>query len=103
MEDITSDFVCVKISALKKAARISMTEIKNVTIGPQSIVNKSDTNDKLENTQDEQNTCNVKSSQKTNTSPKNHTISTPNGISFSVKKILQESELQRKEEVRVSV
>ncbi|XP_011138602.1 nucleoporin GLE1 [Harpegnathos saltator] len=100
MEDITSDFVCFKISALKKAARISMAEIKNVTIGPESIVNKNVTNDKLDNIQDEQNSCNMKNLQKINTSPKYHTISTLNGISFSVKKILQESELQRKEEVR---
>ncbi|XP_014474117.1 PREDICTED: nucleoporin GLE1 [Dinoponera quadriceps] len=100
MEDITSDFACFKISALKKAACIPMAEIKNVTLGPQSMVNKSDTNDKLENSQDEQNSCNIKNLQKNNASPKYHTISTSNGISFSVKKIIQESELQRKEEVR---
>ncbi|XP_032683925.1 nucleoporin Gle1 isoform X2 [Odontomachus brunneus] len=100
MEDITSDFVCFKISALKKVARISMAEVNNVTIGPQSIMNKSDTNDNVENIQDEQNSSNNKNLQKINTSPKYHSISTLNGTSFSVKKIFQENELQRKEEVR---
>lgn len=101
MEDFTSDFESFKISALKKVALISMTDIKSVTIGPQSTVNINDTNDKLENIQDEQNSCNLKN-QKKITSPRHNTVLTSNGISFSVRKVLQESELQRKEEVRVS-
>lgn len=77
-----------------------MAEINNVTIGPQSNVNKNDIKDKAENIQDEQNSCNIKNVPKYNISP--ITISTSNGIYFSVKKVLQENELQRKEEVRVS-
>lgn len=103
MEDFTSDFAYFKISALKKVARISMTEIKNVTIGPQATANKSDTNDDtLENRQDEHNSCNLKKLQRMATTPIHHTVSTSNGVSFSVRKTLQQSELQRKEEVRVS-
>lgn len=100
--DITSDFTRLKVSVLEKASRISaITKMDRITIGPQSILHEEDS-DKADNIENEQNCCNIKSPQRTVTSPKSNMISTPNGIHFSFKKILLESELQRKEEVRVS-
>ncbi|KAG7208900.1 hypothetical protein KM043_015081 [Ampulex compressa] len=95
--DITSDFACLKVSALGKASRIS-GEIDKITIGPDSVVNK-DVSEKSENIENEQNSCNVKSIRRSIGSPGNN-ISTQNGIKFSAKKILLESELQRKEAVQ---
>ncbi|KMQ90590.1 nucleoporin gle1 [Lasius niger] len=94
--DITSDFESVKVSALEKASRISAM-MNCITVGPQLVPR--DDSDKLENIENEQNSCNIKSPQKTNISPKHNMISTSNGIHFSMKKILVESEKQRKEEV----
>jgi len=100
--DITSDFARLKVSVLEKASRISATtKMDRITIGPQSALYEKDS-DKVDNIENEQNSCNIKSPQRTIVSPKNNMVSTPNGIHFSVKKILLESELQRKEEVRVS-
>ncbi|KAM0725192.1 mRNA export factor GLE1 [Formica fusca] len=96
--DITSDFENLKVSTLEKASRISAM-MDHITIGPQSVANKDDSN-KLENIENEQNSCNIKIPQKTNSSFTHNTISTSNGIHFSSKKILLESEKQRKEEVR---
>lgn len=99
--DITSDFTRLKVSVLEKASRISaITKTDRITIGPQSTLYE-ENSDKADNIENEQNSCNIKSPQRTVTSP-NNMISTPNGIHFSFKKILLESELQRKEEVRVS-
>ncbi|XP_011697217.1 PREDICTED: nucleoporin GLE1 [Wasmannia auropunctata] len=98
--DITSDFACLKVSVLEKVSRISATtKMDRITIGPKSAPYEEDF-DKMDNIENEQNSCNVKSPQRTVTSPKNNTVSTLNGIHFSIKKILLESELQRKEEVR---
>lgn len=97
--DITSDFENLKVSTLEKASRISAM-MDHITISPQSVANKDDSN-KLENIENEQNSCNIKIPQKTNSSFTHNTISTSNGIQFSSKKILLESEKQRKEEVRV--
>lgn len=98
--DITSDFESVKLSALEKASRISAM-MNRITVGPQLVPR--DDSDKLENIENEQNSCNIKSPQKTNISPKHNMISTSNGIHFSMKKILVESEKQRKEEVLVII
>lgn len=102
--DITSDFARLKVSALKKVLHISR-EIDCITIGPQSTANKNDSwSDKLENIENEQNSCNIKCPQRPYISPKhNNMISMSNGIPFSIKKILTESELQRKEEVRKNI
>lgn len=97
MNDITSDFACLKVSALGKASRIS-GEIDRITIGPDSAVNNHDC-DKSENIENEQNSCNIKDRPNSAGSP-NSKIYTQNGITFSANKILLESELQRKEEVR---
>lgn len=99
--DITSDFESLKVSTLKKASHISamMDHIKISQLS-QSVPSKNDSN-KLENIENEQNSYNIKTAQKTKNSPKHNTISTSNGIHFSIKKILLESEKQRKEEVRV--
>ncbi|KAL6426770.1 hypothetical protein ACFW04_009244 [Cataglyphis niger] len=99
--DITSDFENLKVSTLKKASRISAM-MDHVSIGLQSMANKDDSN-KLENIENEQNSCNIKTPQKTNSSFTNNTISTSNGIHFSLKKILLESEKQREEEVRKKI
>ncbi|XP_011647918.1 nucleoporin GLE1 isoform X2 [Pogonomyrmex barbatus] len=97
--DITSDFACLKVSALQKASRISaITKIDRVTIGPQSAMYEDDS-DKMDNIENEKNSCNIKSPQKAVTSPKSNMVSSTNGILFSIKKILLEKELQRKEEV----
>lgn len=99
--DITSDFTRLKVSVLEKASRISATtKMDRITIGPQSVLYEEDS-DKTDNIENEQNSCNIKSPQKSVTSPKHAVVSTPNGIHFSIKKILLESELERKEEVRV--
>jgi len=97
--DITSDFESLKVSTLEKASRISAM-MDRISISPQAVPSKNDT-DKLENIENEQNSCNIKTPQKTNNNSKQNTISTSNGIHFSIKKILLESEKQRKEEVRV--
>lgn len=99
--DITSSFESLKVSTLEKASRISAM-VDRISISPQPALSKNDS-DKLENIENEQNSCNIKSPQKTNNnSNKHNTISTSNGIRFSIKKILLESEKQRKEEVRVT-
>lgn len=99
--DITSDFARLKVSVLEKASRISATtKMDRITIGPQSALNEEDP-DKADNIENEQNSCNIKSPQRTVISSKQNMVSTLNGIHFSIKKIQLESELQRKEEVGV--
>jgi len=101
MDSIMSDFMHLKVTTLKKAARISATmQMECTMIGPQSILNENNS-DKLENIENEQNSCNIKIPQKISTSSMRNMISTSSGIPFSFKKILLESELQRKEEVWV--
>lgn len=97
MEDIASDFACLKVSALQKASRIS-GEVDKITIGPDSIVNESES-ERSENIENERNSCNITVPQKS-VYPQ-HKIYMQSGITFSVKKILLESEYQRKEEVQV--
>lgn len=99
MDDIASDFVCLKVSALKKASQISR-EVDRITIGPNLIANENE-NGESENIENEQNSCNIKAPQKSNR-PQNKT-SIQSGISFSVKKILLECEYQRKEEVQKEI
>lgn len=98
--DITSNFESLRVSALKKASRISAM-MNCLAIKPQSVPCKDDS-DELENIENEQNSCN-KSPEKTNISSKDNTIATSNGIHFSIKKIFLESEKQRKEEVRKKI
>lgn len=98
MEEITSDFTSLKMAVLEKATRIS-GQVKNVTIGPKSVQD----DDSKENIENEQNSCNVKEDNtKASGDDKLQKISSRHGITFSIKKILLENELQRKEEVRVS-
>lgn len=100
--EVTSDFARLKVSVLEKASRISaITKMDRITIGPQSAQHEENSG-KVDNIENEQNSCNIKSPQRSVTSPKHNMVFTPNGICFSLKKILLESELQRKEEVRVS-
>ncbi|XP_033304180.1 nucleoporin Gle1-like isoform X2 [Bombus bifarius] len=99
MEDIASDFACLKISALQKASRIS-GEVDKITIGPDSIVNESES-ERSENIENERNSCNITVPQKS-VCPQ-HKIYMQGGITFSVKKILLESEYQRKEEVQKKI
>lgn len=99
MDNIASDFVCLKVSALKKASRIS-GEVDRITIGPDSIMNENKT-EKLENIENERNSCNITVPQKPTRSQ--NKISMQSGITFSVKKILLESEYQRKEEVQKEI
>ncbi|XP_012521807.1 nucleoporin Gle1 [Monomorium pharaonis] len=98
--DITSDFTRLKVSVLEKASRISATtKMDRITIGTQSDLYEKDSN-KADNIENEQNSCNIKSLQRTITSPKHNMVATQKGISFSLRKIILEGELQRKEEVR---
>ena len=99
--DITSDFACLKVSALKKASRIS-GEVDRITIGPDSMVNENECNETSENIENEQNSCNTSVPNKSIQSQNNKT-SMQSGITFSVKKILLESEYQRKEEVQKEI
>ncbi|XP_048264467.1 mRNA export factor Gle1 isoform X2 [Bombus terrestris] len=99
MENIASDFACLKVSALQKASRIS-GEVDKITIGPDSIVNESES-ERSENIENEQNSCNITIPQKS-VYPQ-HKIYMQSGITFSVKKILLESEYQRKEEVQKEI
>lgn len=101
MNDVTSHFACLKVSALQKASRISGA-VDRITIGPDSIVNENESHEKSENIENEQNSCNVTPPNKS-VQPSNNKISMPSGITFSVKKILIESEYQRKEEVRKEI
>lgn len=94
-----SDFTHLKLTTLKKAMHISATMQMECNINPQLIFNEN--SEKLENIENEQNSCNIKTPQKTSTNSMHNMISTSSGIPFSFKKILLESELQRKEEVRV--
>lgn len=98
MDDIVSEFTCLKVSALSKVSRISAMVEMNHTA---ELQNK-DNSDKLENIENEQNLCNIKTPQKTNVSPKLN-ISSSNGVYFSINKIHVENELQRKENVRVVI
>ncbi|XP_078039527.1 gle1 RNA export mediator [Augochlora pura] len=100
MSDITSDFAGLKVSVLKKASLIS-SKVDRITIGPNSTMIQN-TNEKSENIENEQNSCNITFSQTTNRL-KNNKISMQSGITFSVKKILLESEYQRKEEVQKEI
>lgn len=98
MDDIVSEFTCLKVSALSKVSRISAMVEMNQAVEPQN----KDNSDKLENIENEQNLCNIKTPQKTNASSKLN-ASSSNGIYFSINKIHVENELQRKENVRVIV
>ncbi|XP_017753615.1 PREDICTED: nucleoporin GLE1 [Eufriesea mexicana] len=99
MDDIASDFACLKVSALKKASRIS-GKVDRITIGPDSTINESES-ENSENIENEQNSCNITVPQKSIHSQSK--ISMQNGIPFSFKKILLESEYQRKEEVQKEI
>ncbi|XP_014605198.1 PREDICTED: nucleoporin GLE1 [Polistes canadensis] len=102
MKDITADFACLKVSALGKALRIS-GEINRITIGPNSVSNQ-DEQKKLENIENEKNTCNVnKSPRKPIDECNSKNLTTRNGITFSIRKILHEEELQRREKVMKEV
>nr|XP_033325449.1 nucleoporin GLE1 [Megalopta genalis] len=100
MNDITSDFAGLKVSVLKKASLIS-SKVGRITIGP-AFTMIQNTDEKSENIENEQNSCNITPSQKTN-HLKSNKISMQSGITFSVKKILLESEYQRKEEVQKEI
>lgn len=104
MNDITSDFLCLKVSALCKASKISK-DVRNVTIGPDSISESDiyDTRHEAEDEEDAENECNdrISGNIKSRLKSPGPKISTRDGITFSIKKILLENELQRREEVRV--
>ncbi|XP_071860558.1 gle1 RNA export mediator [Bombus fervidus] len=99
MEDIASDFACLKVSALQKASRIS-GEVDKITIGLGSTMNEVES-ERSENVENEWNSCNITVPQKSVCSQ--HKIYMQSGITFSVKKILLESEYQRKEEVQKEI
>ncbi|XP_076765838.1 gle1 RNA export mediator [Xylocopa sonorina] len=93
MDDVAPDFVCLKISALKKVSRISF--------GSDLTVNKNQCK-KSENIENEQNSCNITVPQKSISSQNSESLQR-NDVMFSVKKILSESECQRKEEVQKQI
>lgn len=105
MPDVSSDFASLRVSALRKASRIS-SSIDKVTIGPGC----RDVNDdalRTENVENEKNTCNVAAAEKESNAQscikKNTENSTRSSITFSVKKILLENEMQRREDVRRAI
>ncbi|XP_012273249.1 nucleoporin GLE1 [Orussus abietinus] len=101
MNDMTSDFACLKVSILQKASRIS-DKVDQITIGPDSIA--CDENSiQTENIENELNSCNVDNSKKCYNSKSEAKVSTRSGITFSIKKILLENERHRKEEVRKAI
>ncbi|XP_076281180.1 gle1 RNA export mediator [Lasioglossum baleicum] len=99
INDITSDFAGLKVSVLKKALLISQN-VDRITIGPESTMIENESK-RSENIENEQNSCNIKSPPKTNYLKNNKSMQS--GITFSVKKILLESEYQRKEEVQKEI
>lgn len=104
MHDITSDFACLKVSALEKASRISGS-VRRVTIGPDSILipdcgeENENENENIENEPDNRIVRVVRSE----ATPPNPKISSRTTITFSIKKILLENEIQRREDVRVRI
>lgn len=100
MSDITTDFDCLKVSALGKVSRIS-SEIDRITIGPNSDSSENELQE-FNNIENEQNSCNVKSPRKSSIERSNK-IATQNGITFSIRKILLEEELQRREKVKKEI
>ncbi|XP_074116162.1 gle1 RNA export mediator [Cotesia typhae] len=98
MTEITNAFEAVKISALKKAVNISES-VNNVTIGPNAVT-ESICKENLENISNNFNNV-INDSKSTEKSPASK--SSRSAITFSIKKILVENELQRKEEVRKAV
>ncbi|XP_051174424.1 mRNA export factor GLE1 [Leptopilina boulardi] len=98
--DVASEFESLKISVLQKAKRVSLGNQNQVTIGPNSTFSYDDIND-LEKKENIQNSCNIHEDEKNKIITENYNhISTRNSITFSIKKILYENELQRKELVR---
>lgn len=98
MTEITNAFEAVKISALQKAVKISES-VNNVTIGPNAVT-ESICKENLENISNNYNNV-INDSKSTEKSPSSK--SSRSAITFSIKKILVENELQRKEEVRKAV
>lgn len=100
MRDITSDSLRLKVSALEKAFRVSAT-ISEVTLGPDSVLisDYDSCNENVENEPDNRITKDVDSSTRSSA----RIIPTRSGLNFSIKKILLENELQRKEEVRLEM
>ena len=98
MSQLTSDFSDLRMSALRKASKIS-SAVTKVTIGPHSDVK--DESPWSDNRENEKNTCNVDISSEISKEPTKITKQpTRSGVTFSMKKILLENELQRREEVR---
>ncbi|XP_033214285.1 nucleoporin Gle1 [Belonocnema kinseyi] len=96
VSDICSDFNCLKVSVMQKASRIS-GKLDQVTIGPDSTFSFEDSN-LSENIENEKNSCNLPEAKKNSKSA--NFSSSRSGLNFSIKKILHENEVQRKETVR---
>ncbi|XP_043472198.1 nucleoporin GLE1 [Leptopilina heterotoma] len=101
LKNVSSEFESLKISVLQKARRVSLGNSNQVTIGPNSTFSYDDLNES-EKKENSQNSCNILETEKSKTPLENH-VSTRSGITFSIKKILYENELQRKEKVRQKV
>ncbi|XP_015597415.1 nucleoporin GLE1 isoform X2 [Cephus cinctus] len=106
MNDTAAEFPCLKASILRKASNISGA-VDQVTIGPDSVLNNTNTTwrDNIEN---EQNGTNVKelyspNIQNVQTSTTSTAKISTSGITFSVRKIFLENEIQRREEVRKAI
>ena len=83
---------------MQKASRIS-EKIDQVTIGPDSTPTN-EVSHFSENIENERNSCNVQEPKKNHNLSSNN-VSSRGGLIFSIKKILYENNIQRKEEVRV--
>jgi hypothetical protein len=86
--DITKSYDCLKISVLNKASRIS-SEFDKVTLGPDAVP---ESNLNFE--------CISKDQSNINNTSLNG-LSSRSNITFSIKKILLENEIQRRESVKV--
>ncbi|XP_066601540.1 mRNA export factor GLE1-like isoform X1 [Prorops nasuta] len=94
VNDVTSDFTSVKISAMRKASRISAEFTKHVNNSDSFAKNKSS-----ENVENEKNSCNSNKSKDTFVSLKVG-ASPDSSITFSLPKIILEAKIQREENVR---
>ncbi|XP_034941554.1 nucleoporin Gle1 [Chelonus insularis] len=102
INDITTNFESLRVAALKRASKLSGS-INSVTIGPDSSPEKD--NNSIENIENEINNCNIDVLKKNPepSQPPKQNASSRSTITFSIKKILLENEIQRREEVRKAI
>lgn len=99
MDNSISDFASVKAFTFRKALLIS-PQVNHVTIGPQATINNDESN-KMENLENEQNSCNIDTLKRLNNVSKQNMTLIQNDSIISIKKLVQEKEFERQNEVKV--